>query len=70
MNNTDNNISHLIITKLELRLDRTLNQKELQAFKLKRSTSDYEMMLEYVSSTEKSGVELEQYVAFLVKESI
>lgn len=69
MNSTDNNISHLIITKLELRLNRTLNQKELQAFKMKRSTSGYEMMLEYVSSNEKSGVELEQYVELIVKEA-
>lgn len=65
MNNNDSNIAHLIITKLELRLNRTLNQKELQAFKLKRSTSDFEMMLEYVSSNEKDTVELEQYVAFM-----
>lgn len=69
MNNINSNISHLIITKLQLRLNRELNQKELQAFKMTRSTSDYEMMLEYVSDKDKSSVELEQYSEFIVKES-
>lgn len=62
-------ITEQIITKLELRLNRELNQKELQAFKIERSSSDFEMMLEYVSSSEKNSIELEQYVEFLVKES-
>ncbi len=58
-----------IITTLSQRLNRNLKQHELEAFKLTRTQSAYQLMLDYVSDKEKSVVELEQYVAFIVTES-
>ena len=59
-----------IITKLQQRLNRELNQKELEAFAIKRSSADYKIILDYISDKEKSSIELELYVEFLIKEPI
>ena len=58
-----------IIAKLKERLKRDLKPLEREAFSIDRSTSAYKLMLDYVEDKEKSVVELEQYVAFIVKES-
>jgi len=57
-----------IISKLTERLNRNLKQQELEAFKLTRTPSAYQLILDYVSDKEKSVVELEQYVADIVTE--
>ena len=58
-----------IVTKLQERLYRNLKQNELEAFSIDRTTSAYKLILNYVNAKEKSVVELEKYVAFIVTES-
>lgn len=58
-----------IIKTLQERLNRDLKPNELEAFSIDRSLSAYKLMLDYVEDKEKSNVELELYVAFIVKES-
>ena len=58
-----------IISKLTERLNRNLKQQELEAFKLTRTPSAYQLILDYVSNANKSVVELEVYVAFIINES-
>lgn len=58
-----------IIAKLTQRLNRNLKPPELEAFSIDRTPSAYQLILDYVSDKEKTVVELEQYVAFIVTES-
>lgn len=58
-----------IITKLQERLNRNLKPNELEAFSIERSSSAYQLMLDYISDKEKSIVDLEIFVDFIVTES-
>ncbi len=62
-------MTNTIIQTLTQRLNRPLKQNELEAFSIDRTPSAYQLMLDYVNDNEKSVVELEMYVAFIVDES-
>jgi len=62
-------MTNKIITKLTERLNRPLKRNELEAFSIDRTPTDYQLILDYVSDKDKSMVELEMYVEFMVTES-
>lgn len=57
-----------IISKLETKLQRKLTGKELQVFTMPRSGLAYEMILDVISSEQKSKEDVEEYVKAVVKE--
>ncbi|MFT5823940.1 MAG: hypothetical protein ACI8ZM_005206 [Crocinitomix sp.] len=62
MSDFDSNFTKAIIDKLEKRLARKLTIPENKAFRTKRSGIAYEMMMDYVSDTNLSQIELENYI--------
>ena len=55
-----------IIAKLQERLNRKLRPNELEAFKLNRTQSAYQLMLDYVSDKEKSVLDVRDGIVRLL----
>lgn len=62
MDDFDRSFTESLVSKLTLRLGRSLTQEESDAFRRARSGIAYEMMMDYISDEEKSKKEIEDYV--------
>lgn len=62
MNDFDRSFTESIVSKLTLRLGRSLSQDESSAFRRVRSGVAYELMMDYISDEEKSKKQIEDYV--------
>lgn len=69
MDDFDRSFTESIVSKLTLRIGRSLTQDESDAFRRVRSGIAYEMMMDYISDQDKSKKEIEDYVESVTTEN-